>query len=321
MATRKIKRRNKKVRGGLKPGAEAGTGEETGEETVGAKTVAGEETEGEQVGAEAVKETGAEEEPVGAEAGVEPVGAEAGAVPVAVPETGAVPVAVPETVPGAEAVSGAEEAVPEAEPREPTEEQIEKEEKEELKKSLDDALKEIPFVGEIIDKNPVAGHAITLFKSVFPSYSDRLTNFLSDEKNKEAINGIISEMSKPEFANNPTKQAEFFSSKFGEKFGLNKEESAKFTPDDIMSNVNTMKDQIKTTLNQNSASSTNNKIFYDSDPEVDVVKIIKNGDTNTCVCADGGKRKSKKLKKSKSKKTKSKKTKSVKKRTHKKSKK
>ena len=231
---------------------------------------------------------------------------------------GAVPgaEAVPGAVPGAEVVPGAE-----AVPGEPTEEQIENKEKVELKESLDDALKGIPFVGQIIDSNPIAGHAITLFTSVFPQYSERLTTFLSDEKNKAAINGILSEMSKTEFADDPTKQAEIFSSEFGKQLKLNETEVAQFTPDAIMKNVNTMKDKIKTTLTKNSASSTN--VVKSDLPDGAKIKgttvVFKiNTEPGT-----GGKRKSKtnktKTKKAKkTKKTKSKRNTKAKRRTHKK---
>lgn len=304
--------------------------------TLLAASVAEKATEVAKEAAEKVINSAKETEPV-AKTGSEVAGVEteteteAKPEPEPEPEAGAEPGSVAkegeEPEPGSVAETRAEIG---AEIGEPTEEQIEKEEKVELKASLDDALKGIPFVGEIIDKNPVAGHAITLFKSVFPGYSERLTNFLSDEKNKEAINGILTEMNKTENANDPKKQAEIFSSQFGEKLELSEEDLKNFTSDAIMSNVNTMKDEIKTKLNENLSSSPS---LRNSDLPGEP-KIERTGN-NTIVTFEiegkgtGGKRKTKKTSKSKtsksktgksnkSKKSKKTKTKTSKKRTHKK---
>jgi hypothetical protein len=317
MGTRKIKRRNKKVRGGNetpeeKAASEARENSDTSPPPPGglgekSETSQGKSTEtARELGKEEGKELGEE---LGKEEGKE-VGEELGK------KEG--------EVVGEEQVEPREKEIEEQ--VEPTEEQIENKEKVELKASLDETLKEIPFVGEIIDKNPIAGHAITLFKSVFPNYSEQLTKFLSDEDNKAAINGIISEMSKPEFANDPTKQAEIFSSQFssqfGEKLELSEEDLKKFTSDAIMSNVNTMKDKIKTRLNKSSSSSPS---LENSDLPGASVKKTSTGLTQVVFNLSGGKRKSKtnktkskKIKSKKSRKSKTNKSKTAKKRTHKK---
>jgi hypothetical protein len=177
---------------------------------------------------------------------------------------------------------------------EPTEEIVEEE-----KKKLKAVFDNIPYAKEIIDKNPIAGHAISLLQNVFPKTAGRLSSFL--EKNKESINGIIDEMNKLPY----NQQAQLFSEKIKNMPGISENDKKLLkkgiSSEAIMTNVNEMKNNIEATLEKTSTSlSDNNSSDFPGNPEV----IKNNGKTTVIFNFSGGKKKSKKTKKNTSKKSK-----------------
>ena len=188
-----------------------------------------------------------------------------------------------------------------------SDDEVKKEEQKQIEESLKDVITEFPEAKEIIDKNPIAGHAISLLQNVFPNSAKRLATFLKD--NKESINGIIDEMNKMPY----DKQAQIFSERIKTMPDLSEDDKQLLekgiTTDAIISNVNIMKDEIKTRLNKPPSLENTDFPGASVDKTGDKLQVIFN------MNKPGGKRKTKRSKKS----TKSKTKKSIKRRrTHKK---
>jgi hypothetical protein len=201
---------------------------------------------------------------------------------------------------------------------EPTEEEVVKQEVTELEDSLRDVIETFPAVKEIIDENPIVGHAITLLQNVFPNRAKWLTTFLSNKENQDAINGIISEM-KQQTQSSPE---QFFSQK------INAQIKAQITDlsDDEMSNlekitpkaIKEQSENIKKKAKDDLIQQKNLTKKEDFPPGTEIITDKNSGQVLVCA-KTGGKRKSKTNKTKKSKKSKKiKKSKSAKRRTHKK---